>query len=103
MPIFERWSIVKVPFPYTDRTTTQRRPALVVATGADLAASHLLWALMITSAENRGWACQLWTFEAPGCLHRQSSGRQKWLRLKSEMLSRWGCFQKPIVSLYSVA
>lgn len=55
MPTFERWSIVKVPFPYTDLTTTQRRPALVVATGTHLLAPHLLWAMMITSAENRGW------------------------------------------------
>lgn len=55
MPTFERWSIVKVPFPYTDQMTKQRRPALVVATGADLSAPHVLWAMMITSAENRGW------------------------------------------------
>jgi hypothetical protein len=55
MPTFERRSVVKVPFPYTDLTTTQRRPALVVATGTHLLAPHLLWAMMITSAENRGW------------------------------------------------
>jgi mRNA interferase MazF len=46
------WSIVRVPFPYTDRPVRQYRPALVIAaTGADA----LLWVLMITSAENRGW------------------------------------------------
>lgn len=50
MPIFSPWDIVKVPFPYTNRPVQQRRPALVVSTG-----EHLLWVLMITSAENRGW------------------------------------------------
>jgi len=55
MPIFEPWDVVKVPFPYTDRPVRQRRPALVVAAG-DLQVRHsLVWVLMITSADNRGW------------------------------------------------
>ena len=55
MPTFETWDIVKVPFPYTDRPVRQRRPALVVARESTDAPSGLLWVLMITSAENRGW------------------------------------------------
>jgi mRNA interferase MazF len=55
MPIFEAWDIIKVPFPYTDRPVRQRRPALVVAASALQAEHGLLWVLMITSAENRGW------------------------------------------------
>jgi mRNA interferase MazF len=55
MPIFEPWDVVRVPFPYTDRPIRQRRPALVIGAG-DIAAEHgLLWLIMITSAENRGW------------------------------------------------
>jgi mRNA interferase MazF len=54
--VFEVWDIVKVPFPYTDRPVGQRRPALVVAAGEIEAAHGLLWLVMITSAENRGWA-----------------------------------------------
>lgn len=55
MPTFDVWDVVKVPFPYTDRPVRQRRPALVVAAG-DLQTYHcLIWVLMITSAENRGW------------------------------------------------
>jgi mRNA interferase MazF len=45
------WDIVTVPFPYTDHPTRQRRPALAVR----VAPSGLIWVLMITSAENRGW------------------------------------------------
>ena len=55
MAIFEVWDIVKVPFPYTDRPVRQRRPALVVAAGEIETAHGLLWLVMITSAENRGW------------------------------------------------
>lgn len=55
MPTFRPGDIVKAPFPYTDRATRQRRPALVVAAG-DLEEDHgLVWVLMITSAANRGW------------------------------------------------
>jgi mRNA interferase MazF len=46
---------VRVPFPYTDRNTRQRRPALVVSNDAVGLAGALLWVVMITSAENRGW------------------------------------------------
>jgi mRNA interferase MazF len=57
MPISDTalWSIVRVPFPYTDRPVRAHRPALVIAAD-DLRSAHaLLWVLMITSAENRGW------------------------------------------------
>jgi len=55
MAIFRQGDVIKVPFPYTDRPTRQSRPALVVSTGAIEDAHGLLWVVMITSAENRGW------------------------------------------------
>ena len=55
MPIFERGQTVRVPFPYTDRSTRQRRPALVVSDGGIGEGERLLWVVMITSAENRPW------------------------------------------------
>ncbi len=54
MPRFEPGDIVRVPFPYTNRDTHQHRPALVVS-GGELAGGMLVWALMITSRENRSW------------------------------------------------
>jgi mRNA interferase MazF len=54
MAIFSQGDVVKVPFPYTDRSTRQSRPALVVSTGLE-DAHRLVWVVMITSAENRGW------------------------------------------------
>ncbi len=55
MASFKQGDVVKVPFPYTDRATRQFRPALVVSTAGIEDAHGLLWVVMITSAENRGW------------------------------------------------
>jgi mRNA interferase MazF len=55
MPTFRRGDIVRVPFPYTDRDTQQRRPALVVSNGPVGDGGRLLWVAMITSASNRRW------------------------------------------------
>ncbi len=55
MPVFKRGEVVKVPFPCTDRTARQFRPALVVCSGEHESDHDLLWVLMITSADNRGW------------------------------------------------
>ena len=55
MPSFKQGDVIKVPFPYTDRSTRHSRPALVVSAGGMEDAHGLLWVLMITSAENKGW------------------------------------------------
>jgi mRNA interferase MazF len=55
MATFRQGDVVRVPFPYTDRSTRQHRPALVVSHG-DIGEGGLLWVVMITSAENRRWA-----------------------------------------------
>tara|TARA_R110000824_G_scaffold155226_6_gene327764 strand:- start:60905 stop:61243 length:339 start_codon:yes stop_codon:yes gene_type:complete len=56
MPNFKQGDVVRVPFPYTDRAPRQHRPALVVSSGGIEAGHGLLWVVMITSAENRGWS-----------------------------------------------
>jgi mRNA interferase MazF len=55
MASFRQGDVIKVPFPYTDRATRQSRPALVVSVGSIEENHRLLWVVMITSAENRGW------------------------------------------------
>lgn len=55
MTTFKPGAVVKVPFPYTDRSTRKYRPALVISAGELQALHSLVWVLMITSAENRGW------------------------------------------------
>src|SRR5256885_5289238 len=47
-----------VPFPYVDRLAKKRRPALVVSSPS-LDAFGLLWVVMITSASNERWECDV--------------------------------------------
>jgi mRNA interferase MazF len=53
--IFEAFDVVVVPFPFTDKTTTRRRPALVIS-NADFNATHDHAVLaMITAARRSDW------------------------------------------------
>lgn len=55
MPIFEAFSVVVVPFPFTDRDAVKRRPAVVLSnTVFNASVGHLVLA-MITSAKNSDW------------------------------------------------
>jgi mRNA interferase MazF len=53
---FERFDVVRVPFPFTDRQATKNRPAVVLSDGAlfNDPAGHLVMA-MITSASHASW------------------------------------------------
>lgn len=52
----ERWHVVRVPFPFTDRAASKNRPALVLSDAAafNTPAGHVVLA-MITSAANAPW------------------------------------------------
>ena len=52
---FEQFDVVVVPFPFTDRAQSKRRPALIVSKGAfNLDAGHSVMA-MITSNTANAW------------------------------------------------
>lgn len=53
---FERFDVVRVPFPFTDRDAAKNRPALVLSAGAafNTPTGHSVMA-MITSAANPPW------------------------------------------------
>ncbi|MCM8596013.1 type II toxin-antitoxin system PemK/MazF family toxin [Accumulibacter sp.] len=53
---FERFAVVRVPFPFTDRNAVKNRPALVLSDAArfNTPAGHSVMA-MITSAANPPW------------------------------------------------
>lgn len=53
---FERFDVVRMPFPFTDRQATKNRPALVLSDGAlfNRPAGHSVLA-MITSAGHPSW------------------------------------------------
>ena len=66
---FERFAVVRVPFPFTDRNATKNRPALVLSNDADFntPAGHSVMA-MITSQTNAPWPldCPLADLAAAG-------------------------------------
>ena len=66
---FDRYAVVRVPFPFTDRTATKNRPALVLSDPAffNAPAGHSVMA-MITSEDNSPWPldCTLADLAAAG-------------------------------------
>lgn len=66
---FERFTVVRVPFPFTDRNATKNRPALVLsdAAGFNTPAGHSVMA-MITSQGNAPWPldCPIADLKAAG-------------------------------------
>ena len=56
MATFERFAVVRVPFPFTDRTASKNRPALVLSEveAFNTPAGHSVMA-MITSQDNAPW------------------------------------------------
>ncbi len=53
---FDAGDVIIVPFPFTDRATTKRRPALVLSNAAFNTATGHVIAAMITSAKQSAWA-----------------------------------------------
>lgn len=66
---FERFAVVRVPFPFTDRNATKNRPALVLSDDASFntPAGHSVMA-MVTSQGNASWPldCQITDLTAAG-------------------------------------
>jgi mRNA interferase MazF len=66
---FERFAVVRVPFPFTDRTASKNRPALVLsdAVAFNAVAGHSVMA-MITSQGNAPWPldCPINDLDAAG-------------------------------------
>jgi mRNA interferase MazF len=55
MPTYKRFDVVVVPFPFTDRTATKKRPALVLSSERfNLGIDHSVVA-MITTASHSTW------------------------------------------------
>lgn len=66
---FDRFAVVRVPFPFTDRNATKNRPALVLSDAASFntPAGHSVMA-MITSHDNAPWPldCPIVDLKAAG-------------------------------------
>lgn len=86
----ERYDVVVVPFPFTDRTASKRRPALVLsdARGFNDPTGHAVLA-MITSARNAPWPLDVpvTDLRAAG-LPSPSMVRMKWFTLDQRLILR---------------
>ena len=56
---YASFDIVVVAYPYADRLAEKRRPALVVSAPALQKQYGLVWLMMITSADNPPWDCDV--------------------------------------------
>jgi len=56
---YASFDIVVVPFPYADRLAEKSRPTLVVSAPALQKQYGLVWLMMITSADNPAWDCDV--------------------------------------------
>jgi mRNA interferase MazF len=54
-PIFKPYTIVAVPFPFTDRNYTKKRPALIISQEEYQRYTHHCILMMITSAKQSEW------------------------------------------------
>lgn len=54
-----RWDIVTVPFPCSDQLAEKHRPALVISDDYLFHSFGLVWVMMITSAKNPRWKCDV--------------------------------------------
>jgi mRNA interferase MazF len=50
-----QWDVVVLPFPYADQLAEKRRPAIIVSKSWLAEAHGIVWAAMVTSADNAGW------------------------------------------------
>lgn len=83
------FDVVVVPFPFTDRTSTKRRPALVLSSQAFNQASRHAVLAMITSAEQSKWPgdCALTDLAAAG-LTAACVARMKLFTLDERLIIR---------------
>lgn len=56
---YERFDVVVVPFPFTDRRSTKRRPAVVISDADFGAANEASVMAMVTSAKHSRWKLDL--------------------------------------------
>ena len=89
MGIFERWSVVVVPFPFTDQQTSKRRPALVLSGQAFGQTSGHSVLAMITSARRSRWPSDIsLTQHKEAGLHSPSLVRFKLFTLDQRLILR---------------
>jgi len=86
--IFDRWDVVVVPFPFSEKGGRKRRPALVLSNREFNRAGHAVLA-MITTKGHDPWPgdCEITDLEAAG-LPRPCIVRMKLFTLDNRLIQR---------------
>jgi mRNA interferase MazF len=82
----KQFDLVVVPFPFTDRRTIKRRPALALSSEAFNADSGHTVLAMITSAENPPWPMDVRIDAASAGLRSPSKVRMKLFTLDNRLI-----------------
>ncbi len=84
---YEPFSIIVVPFPFTDKDYTKKRPALVMSSLEHQEQTNHISLLMITSAKNSAWTSDyvINILEGTG-INAQSIIRQKLFTIDSRLV-----------------
>lgn len=85
--IYDPYTIVVVPFPFTDKPHSKKRPALVISSTEHQIQTHHITLLMITSAKNSSWFndCVIQDLAAAG-LSSPSIIRQKMFTIDTRLI-----------------
>ncbi len=83
----KRYDVVVVPFPFTDRQTSKRRPVALSSLEFSAATGHTVLA-MITSANNPPWTMDIPFDHAQAGLHAPSKVRMKIFTLDNRLIIR---------------
>ena len=99
MENFERFEILLVPFPFTDRSMTKRRPALVLSGEAFFQDTGQVICAMITTAKRSRWQSDvILTGWLDAGLPVPSKVRMKIFTLDGRMvIKKLGCLSEPDV------
>ncbi len=87
--IYKPYDVVAVPFPFTDKQQTKRRPAVVLSSSKHQKDTDHCSLLMITSADNKDWPSDvdILHLDAAGLSH-DSVMRQKIFTIDSRLIVR---------------
>ncbi|MGJ3242386.1 MAG: type II toxin-antitoxin system PemK/MazF family toxin [Opitutales bacterium] len=56
METFDRFDLILVPFPFTDRTLSKRRPAVILSAGSFFTDTGQVICAMVTTAKQSDWS-----------------------------------------------
>ena len=86
---FEAFDVVVVPFPFTNRDASKRRPALVVSNRSFNETHPVVVLAMVTSAANAGWPSDVSITDLAGAgLKAESVVRMKLFTLDQALIRR---------------